>query len=326
MEDQIGKKPFLWPALKSIFDRNLSIVLTRLYPLEDLKKTHILSIARQQIHELLQRDGFIRRTTMLNISDEALEWVARRGYDPTMGGRALKRQIERDLTTLSADQLIATRNDTPILFDIVLKDEQLYPKITTFEVTPPLKDKQWMPALPEEGKEKRFLGKLINTLKKEQLRIDTELRKKQDAQPESNNWLFYNLIDRLREARENLETLQLGFTDRKFTTRPVKPLRLKRIHSSSTVGRTPGFDKHIRSQMKDFIFQKEGMADLHDAYHGSIPEFTSAQSELLQSWLSVSYASMMVNHASVQEESTNVQFRIWPCVSNQENGFAQKFI
>lgn len=60
-----------------------------------LKEEHILGIARLQIKELLKRDGFVRRTTILNISQEALAYVARRGYDKQMGGRALKRQIEK---------------------------------------------------------------------------------------------------------------------------------------------------------------------------------------------------------------------------------------
>jgi len=42
-----------------------------------------------------------------------------------MGGRALKRQIERDLTSLSADQLVSTYNDQPILFDIDYDGKQL---------------------------------------------------------------------------------------------------------------------------------------------------------------------------------------------------------
>ncbi|MCB0588770.1 MAG: ATP-dependent Clp protease ATP-binding subunit, partial [Phaeodactylibacter sp.] len=111
-----------------------------------LELTHILGIARLQIKELLQRDGFVRRTTILNISKEALEWVAQRGFDARMGGRALKRQIERDLTALSAEQLISTQIDTPILFDILLKSGKLTPRIRPLQFVQPAED-DWLPDL-----------------------------------------------------------------------------------------------------------------------------------------------------------------------------------
>jgi len=99
--------------------------IDRIVIFKPLAYEHILNIARLQIKELLQRDGFVRRSTILNISQEALEWVAKRGFDERMGGRALKRQIERDLTSLSADQLVSTYNDQPILFDIDYDGKQL---------------------------------------------------------------------------------------------------------------------------------------------------------------------------------------------------------
>ena len=108
--------------------------IDRIVIFNPLELDHILRIASLQIRELLKRDGFVRRTTILNISKEALEWVARRGFDAKMGGRALKRQIERDLTTLSAEQLISTQSDNPIIFDILLKEGHLAPKINPSEL------------------------------------------------------------------------------------------------------------------------------------------------------------------------------------------------
>ena len=130
--------------------------IDRIVIFESLQLEHILSIARLQIKELLKRDGFVRRTTILNISSDALEWVARRGYDEKMGGRALKRQIEKDLTTLSAEQLITTHTDNPIIFDILFEDQKLVPKITPLAFCDALGE-GWMPELPEISRGKRFL-------------------------------------------------------------------------------------------------------------------------------------------------------------------------
>ena len=69
-----------------------------------------------------------------------------------------KRQIEKDLTTLSAEQLISTKSDQPIIFDILLKDNKLSPIITPLEFAEPLK-KELLPELPEETKGKAFYNK-----------------------------------------------------------------------------------------------------------------------------------------------------------------------
>ncbi|MEY4905352.1 MAG: hypothetical protein RLZZ292_3167, partial [Bacteroidota bacterium] len=90
----------------------------------------IMHIADLQIQELLSRDGLVRRTTIVNVEHAALRWVAERGFDSKMGGRALKRQIEKDLTALLAYQLNRIQSTQPIILDIFLKDNQLVPQVT----------------------------------------------------------------------------------------------------------------------------------------------------------------------------------------------------
>ena len=96
-------------AVENFFRPEMVNRIEQIVIFNPLDFAQIQHIAQLQIKELLQRDGFVRRTTIVNVSPEALEWVAKRGYDKRMGGRALKRQIEKDLTLLSANQLI--KND-----------------------------------------------------------------------------------------------------------------------------------------------------------------------------------------------------------------------
>ncbi|MEO0341530.1 MAG: AAA family ATPase, partial [Bacteroidota bacterium] len=56
---------------------------------QSLGPEHIRGIAQLQVNDLLSRDGFVRRTTILNISNAAMSWVAQRGFDKKMGGRAI---------------------------------------------------------------------------------------------------------------------------------------------------------------------------------------------------------------------------------------------
>ena len=76
---------------------------------------------------------------------------------PRMGGRALKRQIERDLTTLSAEQLVSL----PIVinpfylistYDGETTNPQNYIQLEFVESI----EENWLPQTPDEKQGKRF--------------------------------------------------------------------------------------------------------------------------------------------------------------------------
>ncbi len=268
---------------------------------EPLRFNRILDIARLQIHELLQRDGFVRRTTMLNISGEALEWVAKRGYNSRMGGRALKRQIERDLTALSAEQLISSYSDQPIILNIFLKEGQLYPKITKLEFADSLHE-DWFPKIPDEKKGGRFLGKLIRQLDQLEDRLKEFYNKEdreevlvfQDDQQTDLDWLYYHFKEKIAQLKEHLSTFQLGFRERYYTEKPATPLRLKRVHTSSTVWKNDSSDKGFRNLVKDRVFQQEGIEELQEQYQLAKSEFDSLYTEFIKYYLKVSFLKLFI--------------------------------
>ncbi|MEQ8702417.1 MAG: AAA family ATPase [Phaeodactylibacter sp.] len=257
-----------------------------------LKPEHILGIARIQIKELLKRDGFVRRATILNISQEALEWVAHRGFDPRMGGRALKRQIERDLTALSAEQLINTHSDHPILMDIILTDGQLHPQITLLEFVEPLEER-WMPELPEETKGKGFYRRLIRTLD----RMLEELEAYEAANEEDGpivyidgqsagqlDWEYHHFKSKVVETKETINNISLAFRDRYYKIGPAIPLRMKSVNM---VPRSDWSTKGIRENFKDKLFQQEGIKEISDAYQYANVQFDSLRTEFLNHFLTV---------------------------------------
>jgi ATP-dependent Clp protease ATP-binding subunit ClpC len=117
-------------AVEEFFRPELLNRIDRMIVFKSLNLQDAIAITRLQLDDLLQRDGFVRRTTILNISEKALLEVAQRGFDAVLGGRALKRVIERDLTALAATQLVSLTTTQPILLDINWVHGHLEPHIT----------------------------------------------------------------------------------------------------------------------------------------------------------------------------------------------------
>lgn len=258
-----------------------------------LELDHILNIARLQIRELLQRDGFVRRTTILNISQDALEWVARRGFDARMGGRALKRQIERDLTTLSAEQLISTNTESPIIFDITFDNNRLTPRITPLDFLYPIEE-NWLPELPDENHGRSFYGKLLHAVE----RLEREISAMEQEQDEHNgvivindseqndlDWQYYDFKNKVIETKENLRTMMLSFRERYMREAPALPLRLKRGNLIPP-RRT---DRAFRESFRDRLFQEEGLRELREAYHYSTTQFDTIQTDFINHFLNVAF-------------------------------------
>lgn len=192
-----------------------------------LEKEHILSIARLQIKELLQRDGFVRRTTILNVSQDTLEWVAERGYDKSMGGRALKRQIEKEITAISAAQLNEIQNELPIIFNIDYDKEksELLPSIEPLVLNVGTTETLWHPELIEESRSIQF----YNTLLQRVQFVEDDLRHYNDTQylETTSNWQFYQLKDAAAELKDSITFTKLrsGIVEAPYDT----PLYFKRI-------------------------------------------------------------------------------------------------
>jgi ATP-dependent Clp protease ATP-binding subunit ClpC len=277
--------------------------IDRIVIFNPLELKHILDIARLQIHDLLKRDGFVRRTTILNISKEALEWVAQRGFNAKMGGRALKRQIEKDLTTLSAEQLISTKSDQPIIFDILLKDNKLAPIITPLEFAEPLK-KELLPELPEETKGKAFYNKLIrriNTIERKVRYLEESQEDNSDdvivignEKGEDLNWQYYDFKEKIADIKQKITNLSLGFRDRYFKEKPAIPLRLK-ANSLYPRNESWGASKAVRLNIQDRLFQQEAIKEINENYQYASSNFTSLESEFIDSYLNVTFLEFFSN-------------------------------
>ncbi len=92
--------------------------IDRVVPFAPLDEETILGIARQQLQQLVERDGLKYRKVDLRLSDDVARGLARRGFDPRYGARPLKRRIERELLAPLADRINSYSADTPLEADI----------------------------------------------------------------------------------------------------------------------------------------------------------------------------------------------------------------
>lgn len=92
---------------------------------QPLSQETMESIAWMQFRQILRRDGLQRRSVLIDVDPKAISQTAARGYDPRMGARALKRQIERDLVGPAAEVLAASSNDQPTLLRLYLEGSQV---------------------------------------------------------------------------------------------------------------------------------------------------------------------------------------------------------
>ncbi len=290
--------------------------INRIVIFNPLELDHILNIAQLQIKELLSRDGFVRRTTILNISPNALEWVARRGFNAKMGGRALKRQIERDLTTLSAEQLVATYSERPIIFEIILKDNRLYPKVTPLDFVEAI-NSDWLPSTPDENKGKRFYRNLLRELDHiEQSIPSAPTTMIYTGEMDSQTIISYNFRDRFGDLRELLKRRELGYGHDIIESNPVIPMRLKRVKFSSFIAKRDDYNnKGLREMHKDKFFQKEGLDELRDIYKYGQTHFDKAQSEYLNDFFSVEFLKLS-SKGFRKKKIDKIDLQLESCITN----------
>lgn len=247
-----------------------------------LGRADIQGIARLQIKELLGRDGFVRRTTILNIQREALQWVADRGYDARMGGRALRRQIERDLTFLSAEQLLRVRHDGPIILNITLEGDHLKPSIHPLAFAEP-RDSTMLSDIPSDQEGSRFyrkLGQAVDRLREQVARYEAQLPDDFDK-----DWRYYQFKTQLDVVKQDIQTIRIAYSDRYYREALATPLRLKQTRSVSW--RDDERSSTDRGAIRARLFQEAALRELSDAYRFAPSQFDNLRSEFIDKYLTV---------------------------------------
>jgi ATP-dependent Clp protease ATP-binding subunit ClpB len=88
-----------------------------------LDERHIAAIARIQLRQLEQR--LAARELVLTVTDQALAWLAKSGFDPVYGARPLKRAIQQQLENPIARLVLQGRFKPKDVIPVDVKDDQL---------------------------------------------------------------------------------------------------------------------------------------------------------------------------------------------------------
>ncbi len=267
-----GKKsrdatPVYRKAVREFFRPEFINRIDRVVAFRSLSPEDFVHIARIQIRALLARDGFTRRNMILNISEKVLRKLADEGFDPDMGGRALKRVIERDLTALTAHQVAGMPPGKPMLFDVYLADGRLTPRVTVLERCEiPMRSPVRMPE--DRAGLARFLKELlrdINNLESEALAAH-ESGGDGDRAVDSDDWALYNFKDQISETQGEIRNIlnnlnvflnRPGSLPARATERGRRPMRVLNDES--------------RLELRD-MFNRAGMREfMNSAYQNAVP-------------------------------------------------------
>lgn len=193
----------------------------------------VIQIANLIIKNLLKREGFVRRTTILKVQQDALETIARSGYDAELGARSLKRNLEKEITELAANHLINISFETPVLLELLLCNERLMPRITALRDEPG----EFSVSIPEFDKKRAHsffldkyqlsLNKLLEDIfenKEDQGLVYSSLDKKAVNQP-----FIYLLQDMLNSMLYEIEEKKTDIElSESIGTGPLRNFKIRR--------------------------------------------------------------------------------------------------
>jgi ATP-dependent Clp protease ATP-binding subunit ClpC len=278
---------------------------------------NILQIAKLQMADLLLREGFVRRNSILSVEESALEWVAKRGYDDLMGGRGLKRQIEKDITALSAMELAKMEQINAILLRVYLEKEKLGVNIIPFEFSERLD--------PLKGIQNEVVDsdyEAVETLVQYYELLDEKLRSERadyvfadkDVDEENNQVLltFYELQNKLIDNQQELKTI---FLEGKYNQN-LYPFRFKQNEFIFTT------EQNIENQVSQLLKIENDALPLYKEF-GKAYDFHDLNQKYI-AYQAVSFGEGEFEHFFIEIRS--VQFDQWSGAKTQLLNFYKNFL
>jgi ATP-dependent Clp protease ATP-binding subunit ClpC len=114
--------------------------IDRIVPFDPLGPEQVAAIADRLIAELFRREGLVHRRCVLDVHPAAMGRIVEGGYHPQLGARALKREIERQLTAPIAASLAQLTPLAPTVVSIVPSGEGVAPRVQALANVRPADD------------------------------------------------------------------------------------------------------------------------------------------------------------------------------------------
>ena len=183
--------------------------LDRIIPFSSLSAEEIERICRLLLEQVLQREGLVRRKCLLDIDPQVLKHVAREGYQPQLGARALKRAIERRISRPVAAKLAGMNPERPTVISIRQQRQGVAIHAEELQDAPPQQPQK----LLDLNKGTRQILSAVEAVLE---RIDREMdafRPQQYINPtelSSEQKFYYEVHERMAEIRQARESHILG--------------------------------------------------------------------------------------------------------------------
>lgn len=139
-------------AVEDFFRPEFFNRLDRIVPFRRLDRADLERIARRIMADVAGREGLSRRQSAVQIEPEALAWVVERGFHRTLGARAMRRAVERELVQPVAVQLAAISSQTPTVLNVRRRGEELSVQVSPLVEIARLPESR-RPELPEQTDE-----------------------------------------------------------------------------------------------------------------------------------------------------------------------------
>lgn len=125
-------------AVREFFRPEFVNRFDRIIPFRPLQKDDIRGIAESLLHDLLSREGFLRRKCCIEINAGAVECVVERGYQPEMGARAMRRALEQQIVRPVSARLAEINPETPSIVRLAVDKEQILADVFELKEADPL--------------------------------------------------------------------------------------------------------------------------------------------------------------------------------------------
>lgn len=286
-EDQKSQASSYKSAIEGFFRPEFINRIDDIVVFEALKPEDAIFILQIQLNDLLKRDGFLRRTTILNVSEKALQAVANKGFSQALGGRALKRAIEKELTLLAANQLASIPPSQAILMDIDWIDEHLKPRIIPL-VPPEQSSAEQLTQLSLLKPDEKIITEILDNLHT----MNTHLYQKREAiAVDWNNISFefkaiLSLQDDIQAKKDIFDELQWNLQ----TARDPEEIRFASTSKSATTPKCEWAKPGTASAIFGPQAQQQNLIDyLYDIYVQSPQLINEMQSDWLYKYIDYGY-------------------------------------
>ena len=201
--DQLAREHYV-KAAAAFFRPEFINRLDDIIMFRHLSKRDIERIAVIQAGKLVERDGIRRRRITMRISPDALDWLVQRGYDPQLGARVLKREVERFIAQPVADRLAESCDDS---FQLILVDRHR-DQLRTQVIALPLQQAKQL-AMPPIEQTLRDSQGTIDELAKTCEKLRQKINPKAQGSLETSQ--YYTLREQVDHCRELRQQLQLSY-------------------------------------------------------------------------------------------------------------------